>query len=346
MKISNLARLTGAEVEGNGDLEIYGIAKIEEAKEGDVTFLANPKYEKFVQTTRASAIFVSENFKSPRKDIVFLRTKDPYVAFVKALKVLIPQEELLPRGINSSAYISPKAILGRDVSIGAFVVISDGSKIGDRTVISHGAVIGRNVTVGDDSVIYPNVSIYNGCRVGNRVIIHSGTVIGSDGFGFAQKEDGTYEKIPQVGVVVIEDDVEIGSNCTIDRATMGETRIGRGVKIDNLVQVAHNVEIGEHTVVAAQTGISGSTRIGKYCVIAGQVGFVGHIEIADHTTVAAQSGISKSILEGGRTYFGYPAKEIHEARRIEGAIRMLPKLLEEFREMQKKLEELKLRSKM
>jgi UDP-3-O-[3-hydroxymyristoyl] glucosamine N-acyltransferase len=274
-----------------------------------------------------------------------LRTKDPYVAFVIALKALVPQEELLPREINPLAYISPKATLGMDVSIGAFVVISDGAKIGNRAVISHGAIIGRNVTVGDDSIIYPSVTIYNGCKVGNRVVIHSGTVVGSDGFGFAPKSDGTYEKIPQVGIVVIEDDVEIGSNCTIDRATLGETRIGKGVKIDNLVQVAHNVEIGEHTVIAAQTGISGSTKIGKYCIIAGQVGFVGHIEIADHTTVAAQSGISKSILESGKTYFGYPAKEIHEARRIEGAIRMLPKLLEELREMQIKLEELKSRSK-
>lgn len=345
MKISDLAKLAGAEVDGSGDVEINGIAKIEEAKEGDVTFLANPKYEKFVLTTRASAIFVTRDFKSDRRDIVFLRTKDPYVSFVIALKALVPQEELLPKGINSSAYISPKAILGRDVSIGAFVVISDGARIGDRAVISHGAIIGRNVTIGDDSIIYPNVSIYNGCKVGNRVIIHSGTVVGSDGFGFAPKGDGTYEKIPQVGIVVIEDDVEIGSNCSIDRATLGETRIGKGVKIDNLVQVAHNVEIGEHTVIAAQTGISGSTKIGKYCIIAGQVGFVGHIEVADHTTVAAQSGISKSILEGGRTYFGYPAKEIHEARRIEGAVRMLPELINELREMQRKLGELESRSK-
>ncbi len=338
MRVSDLADLIGARVDGNADAEISGIAKIEEAKSGEITFLANPKYEKYVATTRASAVIVSEEFKTDRSDLVLLRTKDPYVAFVFALKKMLPPPEPLPAGIHSLAYVSDKAVIGKDVRIGAFVSILDNAKIGDRTMILPGSVIGDGVGIGEDSLIYSNVTVYNGCEIGKRVTLHSGTVIGSDGFGFAPKHDGSYEKIPQLGIVVVGDDVEIGSNCSIDRATLGETKICRGVKIDNLVQVAHNVVIGEDTVIAAQTGISGSTKIGKHCMIGGQVGFAGHLEIADNTSFGAQSGVAKSIKEPGKVYFGYPARELRETQRIEVALRMLPKLIQEFTELQHKVD--------
>jgi UDP-3-O-[3-hydroxymyristoyl] glucosamine N-acyltransferase len=340
MKVSEIARVIGARVDGDADIEITGIGKIEDAKAGEITFLANPKYEKYVADTRASAVIVSEDFKTERTDIVLLRAKDPYTAFAFALQNMKPRRELLASGIHLAAYISPSAKFGKDVRIGAGAIILDNAKVGDRVMILPGSVIGEEVEIGEDSVIYSNVTVYQGCKIGNRVTIHSGTVIGSDGFGFVPKADGSYEKIPQLGVVAIEDDVEIGSNCSIDRATLGETKICKGVKIDNLVQVAHNVVIGENTVIAAQTGISGSTKIGKHCMIGGQVGFSGHLEIADNTNFGAQSGIAKSIKEPGKTYFGYPAKEIHETLRIWGALEMLPKLIREFTDLQHKVEEL------
>ncbi len=347
MKVSEIARVIGARVDGDADVEIGGIGKIEDAKAGEITFLANPKYEKYVADTRASAVIVSEDFKTERTDIVLLRAKDPYIAFVFALENMMPRRELLPvmdplsgTGIHTSAYISPNAKLGKDVRVGACAIILDNAKVGDRVMILPGSVIGEEAEIGEGSVIHSNVTVYQGCKIGNRVTIHSGTVIGSDGFGFVPKADGSYEKIPQLGVVAIEDDVEIGSNCSIDRATLGETKICKGVKIDNLVQVAHNVVIGENTVIAAQTGISGSTKIGKHCMIGGQVGFAGHLEIADNTNFGAQSGIARSIKEPGKTYFGYPAKEIHETLRIWGALEMLPQLIREFTDLQHKVKEL------
>ncbi len=340
MKVSDLAGLIGASVDGNAEVEISGIGKIEDAGPGEITFLANPKYQKYFDTTKASAVIVSENFKSKRSDLTLLRAKDPYVAFVFALKTMIPPPEPLSAGVNPVAYISPKAVLGKDVRIGAFVCILDNARIADGVKISHSSVIGEDVEIGENSLIYPNVTVYQGCKIGKNVTIHSGTVIGSDGFGFAPQKDGTYEKIPQLGIVVIEDNVEIGSNCSIDRATLGETRICRGVKLDNLIQIAHNVVVGENTVIAAQSGIAGSSKIGKNCVVAGQVAIVGHLEIADNTTIAGKTGVSKSIKEPGKIFFGIPAKEMREARRIEGAMRMLPKIIEEFTELQHKIEKL------
>ncbi len=340
MKVSDIARLVGAKVEGNADLEISGVGKIEEAREGELTFLANPKYLRFFDTTKASAVIVSEEFKSGRSDITLLRAKDPYVAFVFALKTTMPMVDPLWPGINPAAYVSPKAVLGNSVGIGAFASIMDGAKIGDGAKISHGSVVGEGAVVGENSLLYPNVTVYPGCKIGKNVIIHSGTVIGSDGFGFAPKADGSYEKIPQLGIVVIEDDVEIGSNCSIDRATLGETRICRGAKLDNLVQIAHNVVLGEYTVMAAQSGVAGSTKVGKHCIIGGQVGISGHLEIADNTSIGGQSGVSKSVSEPGKILFGYPARELREAKRIEGAIRMLPELIEEVTALRNKVEKL------
>jgi UDP-3-O-[3-hydroxymyristoyl] glucosamine N-acyltransferase len=343
MKLTEIAHIVQGEIEGDNGIEIRRLAKIEDAGSGDLTFLANPKYTKFLATTNASAILVSratdfKEFSERKTPIALLRVADPYAAFAKLIDVFHPPARMLPVGVHRSAVVPKSATIGKDAAIGAHVVLGERCRVGDGAVLWHGVVLGDDAEVGERSVIHPNVSIREQCKVGKRVIIHSGTVVGSDGFGFAPKEDGTYEKIPQRGIVEIEDDVEIGANCTIDRATIGETRIKRGAKLDNLIQVAHNVIIGENTVIAAQTGISGSTKIGKNCVIAGQVGFVGHVEIADNTTIGAQSGVHKSVKESGKTFFGYPATELRERLRIEAAIRELPELLTTVRNLKNRID--------
>lgn len=345
MRLSDIAALVQGEIEGENGLEIERLAKIEDAEAGDMTFLANPKYTRYLPSTHASAILVAKNveFKelSQRSTpLTLVRVDDPYGAFAKLIDVFHPQGASLPVGVHSTAVVPKSAVLGKDVAIGAHVVLGERCRIGDGVVLWHGTVLGDDVEVGERTVLYANVTVREQCKIGKRVLIHSGTVVGSDGFGFAPKADGTYEKIQQRGIVVIEDDVEIGANCTIDRSTIGETRIKRGAKLDNLIQVAHNVVIGENTVIAAQTGVSGSTKIGSGCVIAGQVGLVGHIQIADHTTIGAQSGIHKSVSGSGKTYFGSPALELRERLHIEGALRQLPELLQTVRELQKKIEEL------
>lgn len=343
MTVSEIAAWLNGEVVGNGTIDVSRVAKVEEAGPNDLTFLANPKYEKYLPLTKASAILVSRAFDHAKlggRTLTLIKVDDPYLAFLKVLKRLTPSLDPFPTGVHPTAVVSPSAKIGKNVDLGAHVVIGDDAVIGDGTRIADGSVIGKQVEIGKECLLYPNVTLYHACRIGNRVTIHSGTVIGSDGFGFAPKPDGTFEKIPQLGIVVVGDDVEIGSNCSIDRATIGETRIERGVKLDNLIQVAHNVVIGENTVIAAQTGISGSTKIGKNVMVAGQVGFAGHLEIADRTVVYAQSGIPKSITEPGHTYFGYPAKERSLAMRIEAVIRSLPELALEVRKLQQKVDDL------
>lgn len=342
-KLNEIAAMLRGELLGNGEMTISRTAKIQEAECGDITFLANPKYEKHLQTTKASAVIVSKTLgaaKTQRTDIAYIKVDDPYLSFLHVLKLFAPSIPVLPIGVHPTAVIAPTATLGDDVAIGACTVIGERCRIGKNTTIAHGTVLGDEVEVGDNTLIYPNVTIRERCKVGNRVIVHSGTVIGSDGFGFAPKPDGTYEKIPQLGIVVVEDDVEIGANCTVDRATMGETIIKQGAKLDNLIQIAHNVVIGENSVIVAQAGISGSTTLGKNCVIAGQVGLIGHLEIADRTTIMAQSGVNKSIKEPGKAYFGSPAKEHSVAFRQEVAVRQLPELLTTVRELQKRIEKL------
>lgn len=339
MKLRDVAAMLNAEIEGSDEAEIRDVAKIEEAREGELAFVANPRYQKFLETTHASAVIVAKDLTvgaGPKPTL--LRVKDPYLAFLKMLQHFHPPGDPLPPGIHPTAVIAESAVIGANVRIGAHVVIGERARVGDGTMLLHNTVLGAQVTVGSNTILYPNVTVYAGCRIGSRVIIHSGTVIGSDGFGFAPRPDGTYEKIPQMGIVVIEDDVEIGANCAVDRATLGETRIKRGVKLDNLIQVAHNVVIGENTVSAAQAGISGSTKIGKNCMIGGQVGFTGHLEIADGTKIGAQSGVHRSIHKPGNTYFGYPAFPQREAFRIQGAITQLPDLLATVRELQKRVE--------
>jgi UDP-3-O-[3-hydroxymyristoyl] glucosamine N-acyltransferase len=367
MKLRDIARMLHAEVEGDDGLEIRRVAKIEEAGEGDITFVANPKYARFLTSTRASAVIVARTLGSPhRKDEresrvasgsadpkagagdgvppALVRVDDPYASFLFVLQAFNPPQPPLPPGIHSTAVIDPSTQLGRDVRIGANVVVGPQCTIGDGTMISHNVVIGSGVVIGAGTLLYSNVTVREGSRIGARVIIQPGAVIGSDGFGFAPLPDGSYKKIPQLGVVVIEDDVEIGANCTVDRATMGETRIGKGTKLDNLIQVAHNVVIGEHTVMAAQAGISGSTKVGSHCMIGGQVGFTGHIDIADGTKIGAQSGVHRSVTETGTAIFGSPAFPQRQALRIMGAMPQLPDLLATVRELKEEVEELKKKS--
>ncbi len=344
MRLSEIAAIVHGRLLGDASADIRGVARIEEAGEGQITFLANPKYRKHLSTTRATAVLVSDTGDAagtiPPGRAALLAVRDPYAAFITLLDLFHPAPARPSAGIDPAARVSPSATVGRDASVGANAVIGDGCVIGDRAIISHGAVIEAGASVGEDSHLMENVVVKSACRLGRRVTVHPGAVIGSDGFGFAPRSDGSYDKIPQRGIVVVEDDVEIGANCTIDRATVGETRICRGVKLDNLIQVAHNVLIGEDTVIAAQTGISGSTKIGKHCILAGQVGIVGHVTIADNVTIGAQSGVSRSLDGSGQTYSSSPAKEHRRALRIEGALRQLPELLAEVRALREELDRL------
>jgi UDP-3-O-[3-hydroxymyristoyl] glucosamine N-acyltransferase len=344
MTAREVAIFVRGELSGDEAVEILRVAKIEEAGPGDLTFLSNPKYEKHVGATRASAILVSTSFDSKRgssrEGLTFIIVPDPYVAFLRIMKRITPMPDPFLKGIHATAVVPPSATIGNNVSLGAHVTVGEDAVVGDNTKIAPGCVIGNGVAIGENCLLYPNVSVYHGCRVGKSVIIHAGAVIGSDGFGFAPKPDGSYEKIPQMGIVVLEDDVEIGANCTIDRATLGQTLIKRGVKLDNLIQIAHNVVLGEDTVIAAQTGISGSTKVGKNVIIAGQVGIVGHIEIADKTVLMAKTGVSKS-TEPGKTYWGTPAKEQARALKIEVISRSLPELAKDVEELKRSLEVLR-----
>lgn len=343
MKVKDIASLLHGSIVGDAEIEIARVAKIEEAAAGDITFLANPKYEKYLGSTRASAVIVSRDLdekklNGKRRHIAFVKVDDPYLSFLQLLQTLQPPVDLAFSGVHATAVVAPSAVLSQGVAIGAHVTVGERVRVGRDSKIAHGTVVGDDVVLGSDVRIYPNVTIREQCRIGDRVIIHSGAVIGSDGFGFAPRKDGTYEKIPQVGIVVIEEDVEIGANCTIDRATLGETLIKRGAKLDNLVHVAHNVVIGENTAIAAQTGIAGSAKIGKNVMMGGQVGLVGHIEVADNVKIIAQSGVSKSLTKPGATYFGSPAKEHRAAFRIEAALRQLPELLVEIKRLRERLE--------
>ena len=331
MKLSDVASLISGKLHGEGSIEIIGIGKIETAEPGEITFISNPAYEKFFSGTNAGAVVVSKKFNPGKykrldgREVPLIRVEDPYLAFLDLLERFSPKTELQKIGIDPSAVISHTAeISGVEIRIGAHCFIGEKVKIGHRTSILPNTVLLAGVEVGNEVLIYPNVTVYPGCKIGNRVIIHSGTVVGSDGFGQAKNPDGTFQKIPQKGIVVIGDDVEIGSNCSIDRATMGETVIHNGVKLDNHIQIAHNVEIGENTVIAGQTGIAGSTKIGKNCMIAGKVGIVGHIQICDDVIITAASNVSKSITKPG-VYSGYRAQPQMAELKQEAMIRNLTK---------------------
>lgn len=338
ISLLEVAGFIGGTISGNDDIEIKSLARIEEAQPGDLTFLYMPSYEKYLATTKASAVLVKPGFDKTRSDIAYIEVNDPNKAFSKILiRYFSPEFKLT--GIDPSSFIHPDAVIGRNVALGKNVVISAGCRIGDNTKIYHNTVLLEDVEIGSHSLLFQNVSIREGCKIGNRVIIHPGTVVGSDGFGFFTDEKGVYQKIPQIGNVIIEDDVELGSNVSVDRAALGSTIIKRGVKIDNLVQIAHNVIVGEDTVISSQSGISGSTKVGSHCILAGQVGLVGHIQLADNTIILAQSGVSKSITKPGQ-YFGSPAKEVKTALKLEAHVRNLPGYVEKIKELENKIKEL------
>jgi len=337
-----ISEIVDGSVVGNGDVVISKVEKIEEAGEGGLTFLANPKYENYLYTTGASVVIVNNDLALEKPiNATIIRVKNAYTA----ITLLLDQYNKFrfhKTGIEQPSFIHPSVQIGKDVYIGAFSYIGEGVVLGDNVSVYPQVYIGDHVEIGADSILFPGVKVYHDCVLGKQVIIHSGTVIGSDGFGFAPQEDGTYRKISQIGNVVIEDDVEIGSNTTIDRATMGHTIIRKGVKLDNLIQLAHNVDVGENSVIAAQTGISGSTKIGKQVVLGGQVGAVGHINIADGTQVQAQSGINRSIDEPGLKWAGTPASQFHQQMRAQVVLQRLPDLdrrLEQLEKAVKKLNE-------
>lgn len=339
IKIQEIASLINGNIFGNDNIEIENVAKIEEAKPGELTFLYLSAYEKYFASTKASAIIVKQNFNQTRDDITYIKVESPEKAFFEIIRKYFTPEFSLS-GIDSTAFIHKDAIIGSNVAIGKNVVISAGCVVGENTKIFHNSVIMDNTQIGSNCLLHPNVNIRENCKVGNNVIIHSGTVVGSDGFGYSTDEKGVYHKIPQIGNVIIEDDVEIGSNVSIDRAAIGSTIIKRGCKIDNLVQIAHNVMLGEDTVISAQTGISGSTKIGKHCILAGQAGLVGHIELGDNVVITAQSGVSKSILKPGY-YMGSPAMEIKAQQRMLAQIRFIPDYAERIKKLEDEIKSLK-----
>ena len=325
--------MSGGELAGDPGLKITGAASLAEATPGEISFFSNRKYVGLLRKTRASAIFVPRDFAElvPAAQI---RVSNPAKAFEQVVLKLVPKPVKFTPGVHPSAVVDPSAQIGERVSIQPYAVIEAGARIGDDTAIGAGTYIGHEVGIGAACLIYPRVTIRERTRIGSRVIIHSGAVIGADGFGF-EVIDGRQEKIRQLGIVQIDDDVEIGANTTVDRARFGRTWIQQGVKIDNLVQIAHNVVIGKNSIIVAQTGISGSTRVGERVMMGGQVGIIGHIEIADGSMIAAQSGVSKSI-QGG-VWFGYPAVPLREAKQQIAWIHRLGKLFARVKEIEKKL---------
>ena len=334
ISIKEIAEIINAEIENKKDFEINDIKKIDEAGKSDITFLHNEKYYSHIKTTKAKIIIVPKDFTTS-KDITLLKVDDPYKAFLKILRTFYPIQPIAEQGIHSMSAVNDSAVIGINPSISQFVSIGKGSRIGGNIQIQPNVTIGSNVTIGDNVIIYSNVSIRESCIIGDNVIIQNGAVIGSDGFGFAPGQTD-YEKVPQVGNVILEDNVEIGANTVIDRATMGSTIIRRGTKLDNLIQIAHNVEVGSNTVIAAQTGISGSTKVGNYCMFGGQVGLVGHITIGDKVMIGAQSGITRDV-KAGSVVTGTPAREMRKTRKIDASMSRLPDLIYKVRDLEKKL---------
>ncbi len=330
--IKEIASLINGKISGDDSLEISNLAKIEDAKTGELTFLYLSAYEKYFSSTKASAIIVKPDFQKSRQDITYIETPSPEKAFFSIVKKYFTPEFPLT-GIDSTASIHPTAVIGENTAIGKNVVISAGCKVGANTKIFHNTTFMENVDIGNSTLIHSNVSVRENCEIGNNVIIHSGSVIGSDGFGYIQNENGSYEKVPQIGNVIIEDDVEIGSNVSIDRAAIGSTIIKRGCKIDNLVQIAHNVSVGEDTVISAQTGVSGSTKVGKSCILAGQAGLVGHIELGDNVIITAQAGVSKSIPKPGY-YSGSPAMEMRSYQKMQAQVRFISDYANRIKELE------------
>jgi UDP-3-O-[3-hydroxymyristoyl] glucosamine N-acyltransferase len=339
LKLRDLAERLGCRLEGDGEIEIARVARITDAGPGDLTFLANMKYASALPATRASAVILSDGV--PAAPCAVLRSSDPYLAFAHAMALFSP-DAVQPAGVSEHALVAPDVTLGDGASVGAFAYVGRGAAIGARTVIHPHVTIGPSVVIGDDCIIYPGVSIRERCRLGHRVILQDGVVIGSDGYGFAPQSDGTYHKIPQVSIVVIEDDVEIGANSTVDRPAVGETRIRAGAKIDNLVQIAHGVDIGRNVLLASQVGISGSTVIGDGTVFGGQVGVAGHLHIGRGVRATGQTGIPNSVPDGA-FISGYPAIENREWLKASIVFRRLPELKRAVAHLERRLAELESR---
>lgn len=322
-----IAMLIQGKVEGDASAIVDSFGKIEEAKKNQLAFLANPKYEEYLYSTQASVIIINESLQLKQQvNATLIRVPDAYSAFAILLNKYQEMMRQQMHGIQEPIFIHETATLGDNVFVGAFSYLSENVQVGNNVKIYPNVFLGNNVEIGDNTVLHPGVKIYHDCVIGNNVTIHAGTVIGGDGFGFAPKADGTYQKVPQIGNVIIEDNVEIGSNTSIDRATIGSTIIRKGVKLDNLIQIAHNVEVGANTVIAAQAGVSGSTKIGRNVQIGGQAGIVGHIQLADGVKINAQSGVSKSIKTPDTAVTGSPAYDYTSALRSQAVSRNLPEL--------------------
>ena len=333
---AQIALIINGKIEGDPNVTITSFGKIEEALQGQLAFFANPRYEEYLYSTKASVIIINEVYELKQPvTATLIRVPDAYSAFATLLSKYqeIIQQQLT--GIQQPNYIAKTASHGDNVFIGAFAYLGENVKVGDNTKIFPSVFLGDNVTIGDNTILHPGVKIYHNCVIGNHVTIHAGTVIGSDGFGFAPQTDGSFQKVPQIGNVIIEDHVEIGANTAIDRATIGSTIIKRGVKLDNLIQIAHNVEVGSFTVIAAQAGISGSTKIGKSVMIGGQAGLAGHLQLADGSKINAQAGLGKSLKIPGTAVTGSPAYDYNQAIRSQAVARNLP-------EMEKRIQELEL----
>lgn len=335
-----IASLVEGTVEGNPEVKVNDFAKIEEGRPGCISFLANDKYEHYIYTTESSIVLVNETFR-PREEVraTLIRVPDARGAVATLIRMY---DSMRPRlkGIDSTAYIDPSATIGKDVYIGPFVAIGPKAVIGDGCVLHPHATVGARASIGNGTEMYSNSVVYHDCKVGANCILHAGCVIGADGFGFTRTEHG-YEKIPQIGIAVLEDDVEIGANSCVDRAVMGQTVIRRGTKIDNLVQIAHNCEIGSHTVMSAQVGIAGSTKVGEWCVFGGQVGIAGHATIASYTQAGAQSGIANDVKKEKTNVMGYPAIDYNNFWRSSVVFRKLPDLNKQIYQMEKEIEALK-----
>lgn len=331
---NQIAALAGGTVEGNGDVKINTFAKIEEGVPGAISFLANIKYEHYIYTTESSAVLVSRDFK-PEQPVkaTLIRVEDPYATVAHLLTMVQQMLTPSPTGIEQPSYVAEGVVLPDDVYVGAFAYIAKGAKIGKGAKIFPHAYVGERAEIGENTILYSGVKVYHGCKIGNRCILHSGAVVGADGFGFAPLPDGSYDKIPQIGIVEIADDVEIGANTTIDRAMMGATRIGRGVKLDNLIQIGHNCTVGDWTVMAAQAGVAGSCHVGSHCMIGGQVGLAGHIKIGDRAQIAAQSGIHKDVPDDARL-FGSPAMDLKAYGRQAVNIKNLPRLIDRVKSLE------------
>jgi UDP-3-O-[3-hydroxymyristoyl] glucosamine N-acyltransferase len=332
-----IAEFLKGTIEGDPSISVHDVSKIEEGKSGTLSFLANPKYEKYIYDTESSIVIVNEDFR-PQQPVpaTLIRVKNAYESFAALLR-LYEEQKPKKKGISQMASIAETAELGDNVYIGDFTVISEGVTIGNNVQLHPQVYIGEGVAIGEGTILHPGVKVYNGSEIGAHCILHAGAVIGGDGFGFAPSRENNYEKIPQVGKVILEDHVEVGANTTVDRATMGATILRKGVKLDNLIMIAHNVEVGENTVIAAQSGISGSTKLGRNCMLGGQVGLIGHITIADGVKIAAQSGVTKNVSQENIVIQGSPPLDFTHYQRCYVVFKNLPDLRNQVIELEKKV---------